>query len=379
MNIASTLLLALLPCVTLSSAALAPDGGALPACTLELAKVENLPNLAQDAIPLENPSAPNPSTEGAAHQQSGSGQATAPPQGTTGQSPMVPGLEQAPSLEQQEAAVQSRVVPLRDEPHHHLVLQNEFANVYNLSVPPYDATFLHRHDLPYVAINFGAGNVVNIVQGKSQVLVSLRDGQVTYSPGQFVHVVRTDSGTPLRNVTIELAKPQGTARNLCQQIVPGPLACPEQAKAREGAAETASAQRKRPVPGTMAHRTASDNATGTTGNAAASASRKNAAEADDDVPYFETDEVRVDVITVSGGKEYVDEKPALNALLVAMSNADLDAQIGGQHTSFLHDGDILWFPAGSPRRVLDFLGTRSNFLLVSFKDGGAAGANAPQQ
>jgi hypothetical protein len=227
--------------------------------------------------------------------------------------------------------VQQEVVPLSAEPHHRLVLQNEFTRVYNVSVQPLDATLIHKHDLPYLAVNLGPADLENLVVGKPEVRIVLQDGQVVYSPGGFAHAVRTDSGVAFRNVTVELAKPQGAARNICKQIVAGPLGtCPEQAQT--------NGKKTAPVA------------------------------ADDDIPYFETDEVRVDVVKVAGGKDYVDESPKLDSLLVALTNANLDANLGGQHTSFLHDGDILWMPAGAHRKVVDFLGTRSSFLLVSFKD-----------
>ena len=38
-------------------------------------------------------------------------------------------------------------MPIKDEPHHRLLLKNDFVNVYNVVVPPLDATFLHQHDL----------------------------------------------------------------------------------------------------------------------------------------------------------------------------------------------------------------------------------------
>jgi hypothetical protein len=233
------------------------------------------------------------------------------------------------------SAVQQEVVPLSAEPHYRLVLQNDFTRVYNVSVPPLDATLIHRHDLPYLAVNLGAADLENVVVGKPEARVVLQDGQVVYSPGGFAHRVRTDSGIAFRNVTVELPKPQGTARNICKSIVAGPLgACPQQAE---------------------------------------TATKKTAlVAADDDIPYFETEEVRVDVIQVAGGKDYVEESPKLDGLLVALSNANLDANLGGQHISFLHDGDILWMPAGAHRKVVDFLGTRSSFLLVSFKDSTAA-------
>jgi hypothetical protein len=235
----------------------------------------------------------------------------------------------------QDSAAPQPLVPIGNEPHHRLVLQNNFVHVYGVSVPPLDATLMHRHDLPYLAISFGPSDLQNLVLGKPAARLILQDGQVVYSLGGFAHLLRTDSGMAFRNVTVELARPQGTARNICKPIVAGPLSCP----------------------------------------ARAGAGKKNTREsADDDIPYFETDEVRVDLISVTWGQDYVEETPKLNGLLVALSNANLDANLGNQHISFLHEGDVLWLPAGAHRKVVDFLGTRSSFLLVSFKDSGG-GAN----
>jgi hypothetical protein len=253
------------------------------------------------------------------------------PQDSAGQNP---GAQD--TLSKQALAVQQQVVPLAEEPHHQIVLQNDFVHVYSVSVVPLDATLIHRHDLPYLAVSLGPSDIENFVVGKPEARLVLQDGQVIYSPGGFAHAVRTSAGIAFRNVTVELVKPQGTARNICKPIVAGSLgACPE-------SAETAG---KKTAPQA----------------------------ADDDIPYFETDEVRVDVIKVAGGRDYVEDRPKLDSLLVALTNSNLDAELGGQHTSFLHDGAILWMPAGTQRRVVDFLGTHSSFLLVSFKDsaGGA--------
>jgi hypothetical protein len=221
-------------------------------------------------------------------------------------------------------------VPIKDEPHHRLVLQNDFVRVYDVAVLPLDATLLHRHDRPYLGVTLGPADLVNAESGKPEAHLTLQDGQVIYSPGEFAHLVRTDSGLPFHNITVELVRPQGSARNLCKEIIQGPLgACPQQA----------------------------------------SAGKKYSPEvAGDVVPYFETDEARVDLIKVAGGKDYVEETPKLNSLLVALSNANLDVDLGGQHIAFLHGGDILWLPAAAQRKVVDFLGTKSSFFLISFKD-----------
>ena len=285
---------------------------------------------AQSLAPQQNPVGQNPSPSGSAGQNTGDNPESAPPDS-----------QQTPSLEQQEQKVERRVVSLRDEPHHRLILQNDFANVYTVAVPPNDTTLMHRHDLPYLGLTFGGANVTNMVQGQKETTLNLRDGQVVYSPGGLTHIVRTNSGSAFRNVTVELVKPQGMARNLCKRVVEGPLSCAQQQE------QQASTKGRAPK-------------------------NKAAAEADDMVPYFETDEVRVEVVTVSMQREYVDESPKENALLVAMTNSNMNADVGGHTSAFLHSGDILWMPAGEARRVNDFLGTRSNFLLVSFKDANAA-------
>ena len=236
-------------------------------------------------------------------------------------------------------------VPISEEPHHRLVLQNDFTRVYDVAVPPLDTTLLHQHDLPYLYVTLGPADIINAIVGKPELHQILQDGETHYSPGHFAHVARTDSGVQFQNVTIELVHPQGTPKNLCKDVLPGaPLNCPEQ-NATGGSSKTKKGQ---PEPAATA----------------------------EDVPYFETDEIRVDLHKVSNGNDYVEATPKTDALLVALSDANLDANLGGEHTAFLHVGDVLWMPAGKHRRIIDFLGTRTNFLLISFKD--SAPVAAPQ-
>jgi len=221
-------------------------------------------------------------------------------------------------------------VPLRNEPHHALVLQNDYVHVFNVTVPPLDATLLHQHDLPYLYLMLGRSDVINAVQGKPEAHLLFEDGETRYSPGGFAHIVRTDAGTLFHNITIELERPQGSPRNVPGKPEDRPLgACPE-----------ASGEPKQ----------------------------------NDQIPFeqmtgcFETDEVLLDVVHVEGGKDYVDSSPRTAALLVTMSDANLDVSLGGEHTAFLHTGEVLWLPPTVSRKIGDFLGIKSKFLLLSFKD-----------
>lgn len=247
------------------------------------------------------------------------------------------------SLQNPVAASQAPV-PLSEEPHHRLVLQNDFTRVYNVMVPPLDTTLLHQHDLPYLYVTLGPADIINAIVGKPELHQILQDGETHYSPGHFAHVARTDSGMQFQNVTIELVHPQGALKNLCKDVLPGtPVDCPEQ---KQPAADSSKTRKGQPESAAPA----------------------------EDVLYFESDEIRVDLHKVSSGNDYVDATSKTDALLVALTDANLDANLGGEHVSFLHGGDVLWLPAGKHRRVIDFLGTRSSFLLISFKDSAPAPA-----
>ena len=112
-------------------------------------------------------------------------------------------------------------VPIPNEPHHHLVLENDYVRVFRVSVPAHQATLLHQHDGPYVYVALGPANVINAIQDKPEVHLVMADGQVGYSRGGFAHIARNESDTPFDNVTIELLRPQGEPKNLCEQVLPG--------------------------------------------------------------------------------------------------------------------------------------------------------------
>ena len=297
--------------------------------------------VARAQAPSSAPTQQSPADQppGASAQQSNPAtpaQQSAPGTPASGQlpAPTTPPVSAYPPQDQ-NTEEQTGPLPLSQEPHHRLLLQNDFVHVYNVSIPPLDATQLYQHDLPYISVNLEATDITKAVVGQPPVHVTLQDGETHYSEGHFAVVLRTDSGLALHDITLELPRAQGTARNLCKDILPGqPTDCPHES---------------------------------------ASTGKKPASEAADDVvPYFETSEVRVDLCKVSSGRDYVEPAPKTSALLVGMTNANLDANLGGEHVQFLHGGDVLWLPAGVHRRVVDFLGTHSSFLLISFKDSGAS-------
>jgi hypothetical protein len=216
------------------------------------------------------------------------------------------------------------------EPHHHLRVENAYVRAFRFSLSTGDSTLLHLHSQPYVAVTLGAIEFTNAVSGKSEAHGRLSDGQVTYSRGGFAHTVRADSGAPFNNVTIELLRPQGEPHNLCEKIVPGDLGeCDLSAAAPDALIATR--------------------------------------------PLFETDEIRVDSITVRRAGDQMDKPHPLPGLLVVVSGAPIKvARIPGIPTQVLHPGEMVWLPLqGEPKFTVEE-GPESRLILISFKDGSSS-------
>jgi quercetin dioxygenase-like cupin family protein len=248
--------------------------------------------------------------------------------------PAAPDVRKEIQIDIQNPIKPGSAVPVKGEPHHVLVLENDYVHVFNVTVPPMDVTMLHQHDLPYVYLTLGTTDLINAIAGKPEAHLKLEDGTTRYTPGGFAHLVRTDAGVLFHNITVELARPQGSARNLGDKAADRPL--------------------------------------GSCAQSGVATKQKGRVVFEQVLPCVETDELRMDLVSVAAGKDFAQASPETAALLIAMTNANLDAWLGGQHDSFLHAGDVLWLPAGTARKVVDLLGIQSQFLLISFKDSGGA-------
>ena len=223
-------------------------------------------------------------------------------------------------------------VPIPKEPHHHLVLENDYVRVFRVSVPGHGATLLHQHDVPYLYVSLGPADVINAIQGRPEVHIVMADGQVGYSPGHFAHIARTDAGLIFNNVTIELLKPQGEPRNLCARIVDGPLNDCTQPGPNEPLPQ--------PPPISFTR-------------------------------LLETNEILITAAIFAPRVSYIGFEPNRVRLLISLNNSDLKVEPPGEAPKLLSSGNVLWIPAGSaPKLTRHADSIPSRFLLLSFKDSG---------
>jgi hypothetical protein len=216
-------------------------------------------------------------------------------------------------------------VPIPKEPHHHLVLENDYVRVFRVSVPAHDATLLHQHDVPYLYVSLGPADVINAVQGRPEARIIMADGQLGYSPGHFAHIARTDAGLVFNNVTIELLKPQGQPRNVCAEVLPG-------------------------VEKQVCSRSVIEKRNGMS-----------------NVPQFQTDEMEASLARLDPDAEHVGFTPYSGTLFVLLSGSGIQTMVKGSPAGTLEVGDVRWLLAGSNTTFSNPARKAWSYLTMGFK------------
>ena len=114
-------------------------------------------------------------------------------------------------------------VEITSEPSHHLVFQNEYVRVFDVTVAPRATTLVHKHNYDYLFVTLGDSDVVSVRPGENPVALKLKDGEVRFTPGNFAHAAINQADRPFHNITIELLKPSdraATCADFCDEHPP---------------------------------------------------------------------------------------------------------------------------------------------------------------
>ena len=124
-------------------------------------------------------------------------------------------------------AQQQQPVEITSEPRHHLVFENEYVRVFDVTVAPKDTTLVHRHNHDYLFVTLGDSDVVSVRPGEKPVALLLKDGEVRFTPGNFAHAAINNSDRPFHNTTIELLKPSANVKTCTELCVTRQYKCPD--------------------------------------------------------------------------------------------------------------------------------------------------------
>lgn len=220
---------------------------------------------------------------------------------------------------------------MEQEHHHHLEFENSYVRVFFVEIPAHESTLFHRHDFPYISVPpTGADAAMPLPPGAAGQAPGLP--VVGYSLGNFSHAVSNSRDFPLRNVAVELLRPQGDVRNRCEQVI------------RDQPHEQCG------VPTLSATAPAAS------------------------VPLFETDEIIVRAWYFLPNSGVTAPNARAGMLVASLSGVTVTAS-GGITSANAIKGGLLWLPAGSKPSFEAGPAADSHLISITFKDSGAAEKN----
>jgi hypothetical protein len=96
------------------------------------------------------------------------------------------------------------VVPIEEEPRHHLVIVNEFVRAFAVEIAPHERTLCHHHTHDYLMYVVGEAEIVSAPRDGEPKMLTYSDGDCELSPAGLVHVVENLRERAFRNVVVEL-------------------------------------------------------------------------------------------------------------------------------------------------------------------------------
>ncbi|HXQ25590.1 MAG TPA: hypothetical protein VN822_04205 [Candidatus Acidoferrales bacterium] len=224
------------------------------------------------------------------------------------------------------AAQEPAAIPVENEFHHHVVLDNSYVRVLFVEIPAHESTLLHHHELPYVSVPPGGTDAVSVPAGAQQ---GSRPFRVGYAPGGMSHAVTNSGDRTLRNVAIELVRPQGTIRNRCTAVV------------KDQPLEDCDMPKSGAAPG-PSHYAA-----------------------------FETGEILVEYWELPPNSAAPPMDDRMDMLVGNLTGVSVTSSSGVDSAKALRGG-VLWIPAGSKPVFKTSADTGGHFITITFKDSGSA-------
>jgi quercetin dioxygenase-like cupin family protein len=187
-------------------------------------------------------------------------------------------------------------VAITAEPHHHLVVENQYVRAFAFSVNPGDTTLMHKHERDYLGIFIGDSTGTNTKEGAQPTPATFKDGDVKFAAAGVVHAVAGTGNNPVRNATIELLQPT-TNPKACTESCTVSIPCD-------------SADKSKCVTGSKA---------------------------------YSADQWTVTIFTLPAGARYAEHTHAGPYLTIALADADVTMNVKGK-SSKAHEktGDIQW-------------------------------------
>lgn len=112
-------------------------------------------------------------------------------------------------------------VPVAKEPRHHLKFENQFVRVFDVMVPPGDATLFHVHSNDYAFVSIGDATLKAQVLGGQPADLIVKNGEVRFTKRPITHRVTNIAKAQFRNITVEILGTPGPSGASKRDTSPG--------------------------------------------------------------------------------------------------------------------------------------------------------------
>jgi mannose-6-phosphate isomerase-like protein (cupin superfamily) len=109
-------------------------------------------------------------------------------------------------------------VPVSSEPRHHMKFENQFVRVFDVQVPPGNATLFHIHSNDYLFVSIGDATLKGEVLGGQPGDLIVKDGDCRFSKAPITHRVTNVGSNLFRNITVEVLKSPGASAQAAQEL-----------------------------------------------------------------------------------------------------------------------------------------------------------------
>jgi mannose-6-phosphate isomerase-like protein (cupin superfamily) len=110
-------------------------------------------------------------------------------------------------------------VLVSEEPRHHVQFENASVRVFDVVVPPGEATLFHVHAKDYAFVVLGEAVLKTQLLGKEEQDLKVMNGDVGFTRATITHRVRNVGSTPFHNLTIELLASPSVSSNAALALV----------------------------------------------------------------------------------------------------------------------------------------------------------------
>jgi hypothetical protein len=206
-------------------------------------------------------------------------------------------------------------VPLKDEPHHHLLLENQSVRVFRLTLQPNEATLRHRHNGLFISVALRPATVANEVRGRQPIITNFSEGEVHSSRGAVNITERNNSAEPIDILVIEPTTPSAD-----------PTAAP-------------------PLPELHLHSAAIGDLLSSNG-------------------------IRGYVVRLAADGDIERRREEHGSLIVALDDLDLQDEAGEPNSREIRmkTGDVLWVPPGTTHATRNMANAAISYLTFVFAD-----------